>query len=206
MAKEALDKLVSIKNGDWEKQFFAVIRLIQENGKLEPVLKVLFLQQVVDVGGQGSESLRSAFAQYKELLSTVPIDTAAPWMDPENEDANRARALAADLIARLPDLRRVGEAAATERRTFAAPLGPTLRWFGWLARNNDSEFQCRRPSTDPASGKLFVLQLSGDGDTVDCTQVGQVDDGTVSLEPHLAAAGVEGRPIYIVDADQIDLQ
>ena len=92
VAKATMDELAKLNEELWESAFAKVIGTINSDKRLEPILKVLFLQKVLDVACQGSESLRAAFAQFKDVLGTVAIDPAVPWMDFNNEDARRSRA------------------------------------------------------------------------------------------------------------------
>ncbi len=199
IARTAMDELARINEQLWEQTFIKIIRAINANERLDPILKVMLLQKVLDVACPGSESLKSAFTKFREVLASVPIDPAVPWMNTKNEDARRARALATDLLKRLPPLRQATEAAAMSLKTFKVTPGESYKWVGWLAHDADGGWQCRLAEQTPPNCKLFVARPVAAAKALTWSTIGKVNAGKVELDRTEPAAFVQGRPVFAIE-------
>jgi hypothetical protein len=197
VAKQALDELAKINSGLWESVFAKIIGMIASDSKLDPILKVILLQRVLEVACEGSESLRSAFATYRELLGSVAIDPSVPWMDLKNEDTRRTRELASELLHRLPPYQEVVKQAAANLTSFKSALGPEYHWVGWLDRSVEGKWQCRVPHGLQADGELLVVQPKDTGKEFQWAPVGRVKSTQVEMGSHNPRVFVPGRPVYL---------
>jgi hypothetical protein len=197
VAKFAMDELAKLGDNSWEQGFASIAKAIIGNDQLDPILKVIFLQKVLDVACQGSHCLQSAFAHYREILGSSGIDPALPWMDVKSEDARRARELAEDLLHRLPPMPQVIQDTAMRLKELRSPLGPTYQWVGWLVRDKDG-WKGRLQSGGPDSSKLFMAVPRIGEEAWVWTEVGRIQAGKPELEPSKVLALVQGRPLFAV--------
>jgi hypothetical protein len=189
-----------MKDESWESTFFRVISMIKNDQRLEPILKIILLQKVSDVACQGSESLKRSFVRFHEILNSVPIDPAVPWMDPQNEDARRVRELAVNVLNRLPSLQELGRAAAAELRALRAPLGDSHEWVGWAVRDDDGKWQCHIGPESTGDGGLFVATPAPKEKSLTWTAVGHLKGNTGTFDLLRSAALLQGRPVFLVRA------
>ncbi len=196
VAKAALDEIAGIKDQSWEATFFKIVREIKSQEHMEPILKVIFLQRVLEVACQGSESLRSAFEPFRELLGSAPIDPAIPWMDPDNRDAKLKRSLAEDVLARLPNLDQIGDDAAKNFKAFKSPPYSQYTWVGWLALERDGSWQCRLKNRSLGVHELFVAQPTGDSQSLIWSAIGRDKAGKIDLDRVNSLSFVQGRPVF----------
>jgi hypothetical protein len=200
VAKNVMDELAKLDDQTWESAFTKIIEAIHSNERLDPIFKAVFLKQAVDVACQGSESMKSAFAPCKEALGAVEIDPSVRWMDLADEDGRRNRAMAEDLLKRLPALRQATAAAALAFKKFRSPLGPQYEWIGWLVRDKQG-WQCRFHNKLAENSKLFVAISDAGEKGLALSEIGQVHAGKAELRPSNALALVQGRPVFAVKAD-----
>lgn len=197
VAKKSMDELAKLKDALWESVFTKLITIIYSDKQLEPVLKVLFLQKVLDVASQGSESVAVAFAPFKEVLGSVEIDSAAPWMDWKNENAQHARTLALDLLNRLPALQHLKEEVATNLKSFRSSIGVSYDCIGWLARDMDGKWQCHLTDRASKNCALMVAQPKADAGFT-WAAIGHVESGKVVLDRLNSSSLVQGRPVFAI--------
>lgn len=198
IAQAAMDELAKITDETWEPTFFRIVTMIQSSERMDPILKVILLQKVVEVAIPGSESLRLAFAQFQTVLNSVPIDPAVPWMDPGNQDAIRVRGLATGVLSRLPSLSDVGKVAAASLRDFRAPLDRPHEWIGWLVRDRDQKWLCNMKSGSVTDGELFIAAPGAAGNALKWLSIGSVVNGTAQLDAFKLSGQLQGRPVFVV--------
>jgi hypothetical protein len=196
VAKQAMDELAKLNSGLWEAVFAKIISIIASDAKLDPILKVILLQRVLEVACEGSESLRAAFEPYRELLGSVTIDPSVPWMDLKNEDTRRTRELASELLNRLPQYQEVIKKAASSLTSFKAPLGQEYRWVGWLDREATGKWQIHLPQGLQQDGELFVAQPKDAAQEFQWALVGRRKNEKVEMGRQNAGVFVQGRPVY----------
>ncbi len=201
VAKATLDELAMIKDQSWEATFFKIIRTIKSQEQLDPILKVIFLQKVLDVACQGSESMRLAFTPFRELLGSAPIDPAMPWMDPDNKDAKLKRSLADDVMARLPKLDQIGDEAGKDFKAFKSPPGSRHTWVGWLALDKDGSWHCHTKDRPLDSCELFVAQPTTDPKGLIWSAIGRIKAGKIDLDRVNSLSCVQGRPVFAIKSE-----
>jgi hypothetical protein len=197
VAKQAMDELAKLNSGLWESVFAKIISVIASDPKLDPILKVILLQRVLEVACEGSESLRSAFESYRELFGSVAVDPSVPWMDLKNEDTRRTRELASELLNRLPPYQEVIKNAAANLTSFKSSLGPEYQWVGWLNREVTGKWQIHLPQGLQEDGELFVAQPKDAAKEFQWSLVGHRKNAEMEMARQNAGVFVQGRPVYV---------
>ncbi|HVX64363.1 MAG TPA: hypothetical protein VHC19_27315, partial [Pirellulales bacterium] len=198
-AGSVLDELSKLDDAHWEAAFCRMLLDVERQARMDPVLKVQLLQQVLKVARQGSLVLEHGFAKTAELLDGAKLDGTINWLDPIDANARKARRQAEELLKRLPDLRVARDAAAQEfvRLRQSWPTEPR-RWIGWLSQAEDGRWQIStEPLPDDITGELLFVQPAEEGVAVKFERIGNIEAG----QPKLVAADdafVEGRPVYVV--------
>lgn len=187
--------------GVWESRLLDLAWRIRNDASMDPLLKCAIINKLFSLAAAGSEPLREILAPRMRTLADLARQSSVPWMDPENEDALRARPkvkreleAVADwrphLLQPQIDLRR----ADLEHRVTRVP-----RPFGWLVKES-SVWQCRNHPRNVAQGELVVLLPSAhDGtNTGLLCPVGRVREGRASIDESHAEALLEGRLVFLV--------
>jgi hypothetical protein len=197
VAKRAMDILARSNDDLWESMFGRILVMISGDEQLEPILKVLLLQRVLEIACGGSESLRLAFGPYQEILESVTIDPTVPWMDLKNEDTRRTRELASELLHRLPPMQQVLRRAAANLTAFKAAPGPKYEWVGWLEREPSGVWHCRTPKKPGGGGKLLVARKADGKPGFEWIKVGDWRGDSARLAQSPNTALVAGRPVFV---------
>jgi len=196
LAKQAMDVLARSNEELWEALFGRILGMIQSDQQLDPILKVILLQRVLEIACEGSESMRLAFVQYREILESVTIDPTVPWMDLKNEDTRRTRELASELLNRLPPFPQVLRQAAVNLNEFKTSPGPKYEWIGWLNRGTAGAWECRLGRTPNRDCKLLVMQSADDKKSFDWVAIGNLKSGKSELDREKPGAFLAGRPVF----------
>lgn len=198
-AELVLDELAKLDDAHWEAAFCRMLLDVEGQARMDPVLKVQLLQQVLKVARQGSLVLEHGFAKTAELLDGAKLDGTINWLDPTDANAEKARRQAEEVLKRLPDLHVARDAAAQEFVRLRQPW-PTEphRWVGWLRQAEDGRWRIStEPLPDDITGELLVVSPAEEGPAVKFEHLGSIKAG----QPELVEADdafVEGRPVYAV--------
>lgn len=201
-----VEQLPKLDDAGWEGTFFAMIRQLYTepqlgpNSEMEPILKIELLDRLLQTACEGSYAVQRGFSPWRDLIAKARqdgrLDLAANWVDPENDNGNRARAAAQRLIESMGPIEvastRAGQAwkEMTAIRTWAR-----YRWVGYLIRDETQKWTCP-VATNGAdlAGDLLIFQRSS-GTTPTLTKIGRLEAGRATLVP--AGAQVEGRPVFV---------
>jgi hypothetical protein len=198
-AASVLDRLSKMESPrDWERTFYFMLFDITSQQRMDPVLKVTLLQKTIRVACEGSHAMRLGFGKYHDLLQAPDFALNANWMDPDDEDAKRAKTLANLLLQRLPDLLESATRTAEYVQQARAPAGTAYRWFGWLGLDSNGTWHCNHNSGLSASGRLYVVQGVGEG-FISLNLIGSISGGQIQLNPQSSTVLVEGRPVFLED-------
>jgi len=201
-----VEQLPKLDDPSWESTFFAVIRQLHTEPQLgpdfdmEPILKIELLDRLLQTACEGSYAVHRGFGPWRDLIAKARqdgrLDLAANWVDPENDNGNRARAAAQRLIESMGPLEiastRAGQAwkEMTASRTWGR-----YRWVGCLIRDETQKWTCPVPTTGAdLAGDLLVFQRSS-GTAPTFRKIGRLEAGRAMLV--LAGAQVEGRPVFV---------
>lgn len=216
--------LGQLREDTWEETFCEMIRQICSHQAArakagqpaaDPIVLLLLLNNVLDTGCRGSEALWRVFASWRQRLDDRAIQSAlsANWLDPADEQAAADRSQAEQLLAGLPSLEQTIKTAMEHRQRFVGLRLSTYQWVGIIDRSPEGTlhshkagpWQCRfKPNLSPASGSLWVAYAMPGSGKMGFTRIGQVVNGTVSLDPARSALLVYGRPLFLSTTTQAD--
>lgn len=197
-SRAALAQLKQLDRQGWELTFAGIHRELL-NSKMDPVLKLQLLQQLLSIASAGSSLLDDALAGQRNALNAAAVDTTVNWLAPEDEAAETERERAAKVLKTLKPLK--VSAVTSALRAMARPdLGPRYTWVGWLHRDENKNWVCAtRPSLNGRlSGTLHVLLPNSSGTVVTPTSIGGLNQRRVTLNANLASNCVEGMPVFLV--------
>lgn len=200
-------QMPQLSDANWESTFFAVIRQLYTEPQLpphlgmEPILKIELLDRLLATACEGSYAVQRGFGPWRDLITKARqdgrLDLAANWVDPENDNANRARLAAQRLIESMGPIEiaslRAGQAW---KEMNASRTWERYRWVGCLMRDEAQKWSCPVDAADPdLTGELAVFHGAVGGATT-FTKIGRLADGRATLS--LAGGQVEGRPVFVV--------
>ncbi len=197
-ATRVLDELARLDDAHWEAAFCRMLIDVESQARMDPILKVQLLQQLLTVARQGSLVLEHAFARHAELIDGANLDGTVNWLDPADPEAARTRRQAEALLARLPNLAPARDAAAKEFAQLRKPWSSEPhRWIGWLRQSDDGQWHISTaPLNEKISGELFMIHPAEQGPVIQFARIGQISAGQPKLIEDVAAF-VEGRPVYV---------
>jgi hypothetical protein len=187
---------------DWETVMVDLIEQIRTQPQIDPILQVALLRNVLQAAIEGSEPLRSAIGGFKNLVDQADVDANAPWMDPENPEADRMRPKAAGFIRSLPDLAAARKEATSIRAQIDRQIARRPQPIGWLAREADG-WRVQTGSVLPQKGSLWVA-MPGDSGRGAWRRVGVIDQAKPKLSLTDDPALAEGRPVFVTSPDAED--
>jgi len=202
-----VEQIPKLNDANWESTFFTIIRelYVEPNRaptfEMEPILKIELLDRLLATACEGSYAVQKGFGPWRELIAGARqdgrLDLAANWVDPENDNANRARAAAQRLLDSMGPIEiaslRAGQAwkEMTSSRTWER-----YRWAGCLLRDDAQKWSCpvNTISAD-TTGELAVFQGAA-GAAPTLAKIGRLTGGRATLT--LAGGQVEGRPVFVI--------
>lgn len=199
LAQQALASLNKLTPASWDETFAEILTQTAAAERVDPVLKLIVLKDVLEVGRGGSVWLRDATENESRLLETNTVNTSANWIHPVDRDARDARQGAEKLLAQLAQLpERAQQAAARKREVMERGL-PTFTLLGWLRRGGE-KWSCARPAGRKVeAGTLFVVKGGPAG--MSLQEIGSADAGGA---PRLARGAsehlLEGRPVFLLSS------
>jgi hypothetical protein len=173
-----------------------------ENGAaVDPLLRAVLLQEVLETSCKGSKCLDIAMKQHRAHLEESSLNVFANWLDPESADVVAARNRAESVLRNLPDFNAASKQASELWTKLSSRVGNNYRWVGWLARNQQGDWECRagRNLGSQPSGDLKVVLQDANGQ-VKTQKVGQMVQGKTLIDLNApSVALLEGRPIFVVE-------
>jgi hypothetical protein len=182
---------------DWDRIMTELIQAIREDSRIDPLFQVALLRRVTEYAGQGSEPLRKALSEAREILERSNVDVEIPWMDPENQDADRLRPKAKELVRSLTDPSKIREQAIGIADRTETSLARFPRALGWLSKSQES-WRIIAGSTPPRAGSLCVI-IPQEKNRCAWRPVGVLKDGKIVLSTDAAEAMAEGRPVFLIE-------
>jgi hypothetical protein len=205
-AEIALRKLNRLEAAphEWESVFFSLANQLapgkqlpgKEHAAIDPVLQVLLLRRVLESGCQGSYPLQIAYAKHLATLKEPGFSLNVNWMDPDNEDAQRARRQARLVLEHFNDIEEAGGLAAAELNRIASQRLATYRWIAFLSKDENNAWCCVGKPSPELSGRLFIVRRPAT--SVELRPVGELRDGQMRLlNPSTAAGLLAGQPVFL---------
>jgi hypothetical protein len=183
------------KHADWERVMIELVTAILKQPDIEPILQIALLSKVVDVGSEGSESLRESFSPLKSRLDQAGVDVNVQWMDPETPRLERLRSDATRVIDSLVPMVPTMKAVAERRELVVRAVAETYHTVGWLTIARD-EWQLQTEGVLPAEGDLWVVGISLANRGM-WRKVGTLTGGKPSINTRDVSTLAEGRPVFL---------
>jgi hypothetical protein len=183
----------------WEQALLRIAAAIQSSSDMDPILKLKLFKQVVEIACRGSVPLSQALENHRHTLNQANLDLSkTPWVDPDAQDITPVRITAGGVLARVPSLKPVREAAAEYRNKLLASLQEsTSEIVGWLARDRAGGWQCLGCSNTDGTVRTYVV-IKGQDSQARWQQVGMLKDGKLLIDPKLSAPLREGQPLFLL--------
>jgi len=163
---------------------------------MDPILQLSLLKQVIALAGKGSFPLAEGLKEHARLIEQANLDLQVPWMNPVSDSASRLRPQAKKVLALLPPIKAVPQAAAQKKRQIERALKQSHREvMGWLAWEKDGGWQCKPEMKNP--GERILAVVVADGEQRQVWQViGKITNGKVRIDGEAERGLLEGRVIF----------
>lgn len=214
-AKDAVKLIAAVETRGWEESFASICDRLMSYDDMDPYYRVVILGEVLRVGSQGSVFLNEALKPALDTISQSRLPRNANWIGPGDSGGNNARIQANTLMVQLRSLPSLFEKAVALREDVQKqPLGPAMRWVGWLhrmppaARSTTETWTCsvRNEIASRYSGDLVVVYLDSQAQSAPrLAQIGTLVNGQPEIDNSIFATNkavqVEGRPVYVASVD-----
>lgn len=196
-----VDQILIDKKLDFEQKITSIMGLLVNAKEMDPILRLLLIENVLSVGGSGSEFIQQELRQIRESLARLEVPRTADWVNPET-NLKTERGIAQRAIADHADLITKALAAAIKLRdkTFEEPIGPELQLAGWVHRDKTDRWRITlHPNVRAESGAgLFMPYLQNGKPALSI--VGRTSSAETILSGSVPSALLrEGRPVYLVN-------
>ncbi len=201
LAKQVTPVLAQLNGENWDASFNQLVDiLLQQDSsdlKIDPLLKLMLLQQTLDIATKGSYCLECAYRQQLKMLKDSKVSAVANWLDPENAEANVSRPQAVRELEALRSVDGVRKVIAERQAVLQSPLGKRVQWIGLLKHAAGGDWQCATPTPPPIAGRLAVILANGD--KMKLQDIGRATAQRLEVNTLGAAkaALLEGRPVYL---------
>lgn len=182
----------------WRTACMETLQELLAEREIDPLLKCLLIQQVVEHAGRGDAGLAKGLDPLSRILNDPAIDFSAPWMDPASAAAHANRRRASECLRQVtPDLiDSILPAAEAYDQSLSARLFTKRFVAGWLNRNANGEWVLESSWRPEGSHRLEVVTTGSDGATL-WQDIGNI--GGDGLHLNLTADGVrEGKLVFAV--------
>jgi hypothetical protein len=185
----------------WEHLIVRHFTAILKDQGTDPILKVVLLRMVLDLGCEGSEPMHeSALAGelQKELTPFAKEAAGVDWINPEERDVERFREEARRFVQTLErrPIEHWLDQIAEQRRQIESRVQRSYRCVGWL--HKEQGWQRKGPLLGAATKQLIVA-VPADQSSAKWRPAGELVNGRVELVPDGDPALVEGRPVFVVE-------
>jgi len=184
--------------GIWEKAVIDMIDRIRNDQEMEPILRLWFLNEVLNSANRGSVSLQKATAEMVLTIKDRVDFIHAPWMALNGKDPahDEARKEAMEVFRELPSTKnlhqKVDQARTSVQKGFRESR---LTPIGWLLRNGPNWKCCSEFTTTNPAEVCVVYPV---GKTVACESIGRLQPpNQISLIPPTTAGFIEGRLVFV---------
>lgn len=192
LAEDILQKIQEVSDFTWEVKFYEMMKLVLDQEKIDPVLKLTLLKRVVSLGSKGSHGFKVATTPVMELLSSSELDLAVNWIVPGDKEAEISRERATAVMKRLPNAMDLRSSIQAKLRGVTRPPELPPVWEGWLWRTPKGTLEARKFVPNGREGTLFVLSPTGPKFAV----VAQVKANSVEWNNSDPSLLLTGRPLY----------
>ncbi len=207
LATNALSLLQKIDEGvtepRWEGSFCDLMQAICDDQQTDALLRVILLQQVIEIGRQGSSCLEVAFEPHRKYLNNAKLNMFANWLDPTDPEGKAARERARWTLEHLPDLKSARDKAINLWRSLSRPVGVVRTWIGWLGKDSAGQWQCRLTGKVKSAGDLVVVYRNLTNNQVNFDRIAECQLDKIEMLPGASNQALkEGRPIYLIESSR----
>ena len=132
----------------------------------------------------------------KNRLDQAALDVSIPWMNPEAPGLRQSRTDAAQLIQKLPRLRKLDKQALASSTQIERDATRCYKTVGWLARGADRWILRSGPEL-PQQGDLWIVAPLEDK-RGEWRKVGKIKDGKSTIDSTEDSSLSEGRPVFVI--------
>jgi hypothetical protein len=197
IAREIGQAIAELSTQSWESTFRRILKAIDDRDDLDPVLKLILLQKIVESGVSGSSVLGGGFQEYQQALSEANVDLSVSWMSPKDEGAIKERNRAEALLTTLPSMEDAFAKAASQLQTLKGTSEGSYSWIGWLAHAEDGNWRVETSTGQVSDGKLVVIAKPPGSKTAVIEEIGEAKAGEAKVAGGTSTALVEGRPVFL---------
>jgi hypothetical protein len=178
-------------------------KVLREEEGLDPILRMLLVERTLEYGARGSFFIESQLSQIKISFAEAGVPRLTNWLSVSDE-TQKLRITAKDFLQKheQPILQAL-ETALSERDLYSSlPIGPQVRWIGWLSRDDSptNMWQVRGKPGSPGDteGELVVFGRNTSGAPPKQTSIGRMDSsGTITMAT-IPEEMLEGRPVFLL--------
>ena len=196
-AEKAKSHLEQLRPSTWERNFFRILRDLDKEPRMDPVLRLSLWQQVLEPACEGSVVLAELFSEHRRRIRAADVDLSVEWMHPRDDLAKAARLRAKAELADLPRLNETVKNAKAVKARYVNSTVPSYTWIGWLGSDHQGSWNVFRPDHAATSGDLVILQLAAGGTRARFLPIGTLEQGTLKRNHRRPDAFLEGRPVFL---------
>lgn len=189
-----------VKVDNWESFTKTIVGLLLKQTDVDPYLRYILLQQVVQYSKAGSYALNVELPSHTGPLDRDDIDLRALWMDPNNAAAEIDRKKANDALIELKDLQDAWKQVEKHNKTLADRLFTKGRVVGWMSVGAKGGWICRTKWKPNGQYTLRVPVLLESGPSAVWRTIGGADDRGMELRNADKELLQEGRLIFAFPA------
>lgn len=187
-------------DSEWVEVFTDLIPVAVNAEGVDPIPHLLICRELIDVAGQGSESIEIAFSEIKRALKAVNVDPMVNWLDSANDATQAERRLCREAFRTLPSVSDAVIEAKRRQQAFHEVEVPQIEWVGWLNQDGPGEWRLAGPR-GYRKGSLSVALPAGSGRVL-LEEVGVTRDGKAVWVP--SSKGLKlGRPVFLKQNDPV---
>lgn len=194
-----VDKILLDSELAFEEKIEAVMGIVLNSDDMDPLLRLLLIENILSVGGTGSAFIRQETSAIRDSLGKLEVPRTADWVSPE-VGLKADRGAATRGIEQHASLIRTAFRAATTARdkTYALPLGAQLTLAGWMHRDKSDTWRISLNTFVRAkAGSEILMFYLQDGKPM-AAAIAQTSLGETVLAGSFPESQLrEGRPVYI---------
>lgn len=196
-AEAAVASINGLPQKGWESSFREILYDLDGRQDIDPILKLILLQRILDAATGGSAVLNAGFEEYRKALSNANVDLSVPWMAPRDDAAAKERARAEVLLTGLPQMEEAMVTAASQLKILRRPKDGRYSWIAWLDRDETGVWQLSSTNKDYSNGDLCVICKDSGDEGARVEVIGDVESGKPRLSSGPSTIFVEGRPVFL---------
>jgi hypothetical protein len=197
-ATRSLTLIDEIPRRGWEATFTSIVKAAADPQQdIDPILRLILIQRVLDTAVSGSAIMKDSFAEYRDALSKANVDLSVPWMAPRDDIAGKERKRAEILMPTLPSPQAAIDDAARRFKDIRQPFDDSITWIGWCSRDMSGKFAVLPEQEVGMTGELVVVLNDSVDSAVRLETIGVVDGGAAQIKRSGSNLVIEGRPVFL---------